>query len=161
LVELYRSIISAFLSDKLSGGPMKVELRSRETLVVWIAYAVSFAAARDQNPESMAGFGVCLDPQDIKHLVLSNKLAVDAALKVADFLRSSTRHKNGVFTLADHGAATFRLAATAAKSWSWMRDIWAREITAAKRRCDEHWRTVQKLRRERTEIREKIQKCRS
>ncbi|CAM9964866.1 unnamed protein product, partial [Scytosiphon promiscuus] len=161
LVELHRSVLSALLSGNFCGGPLKVELWSRETLVVWIAYAVGFAAARDQNPESMTGFGVCLDPQDIKHLVLSNKLAVDAALKVADFLRSNTRHKNGVFTLADQGGATFRLAATAAKSWSWMRDTWAREITAAKRRCDEHWRIVQKLRRERTEIRGKVQRCES
>ncbi|CAN0245880.1 unnamed protein product, partial [Hapterophycus canaliculatus] len=156
LVELYRSVLNSLLGARSLRGRMEVELRSRETLVVWIAYAVSFAVARDQAPESMANFGVCLKPDDLKYLVLPHKLAVDAGLRVADFLRSHARGNLAVFTLADGGRATFSLAANVARRSSQVRDIWKKEVIAAERRRGGHWTIVKALQKERIEIRGKL-----
>ena len=81
LVETYKSVLEAFSGG---GSRMSVELHSRETLVCWIAYAVVFAATRNTLwPQEMKSFGVCLRATDLQYLVLSDKLAVDAALKVS------------------------------------------------------------------------------
>ena len=81
LVGTYKAVRTNF-SGSISR--MAVELHSRETLVCWIAYAVVFAATRNSLwPQEMGGFGVCLRATDLQYLVLSDKLAVDAALKVS------------------------------------------------------------------------------
>lgn len=80
LVGTYKSVLANF-----RGGVSRVsvELHSRETLVCWIAYAVVFAATRNTLwPQEMESCGVCLRPTDLQYLALSDKLAVDAALKV-------------------------------------------------------------------------------
>ncbi|CAN0036131.1 unnamed protein product, partial [Scytosiphon promiscuus] len=153
LVNIYRTVLGTFLESSGGGARMRVELRSRETLVVWTAYAVSFAAARHQWPRSMTGFGVCLRPDDLRHLVLSDKVATDAALKVADFLRAYTRPQRAIFTLADSGRATFNLAAAVAGQSSHIRSIWENEVIAAERRRDGHWAKVKSLQETRAGIR--------
>lgn len=51
LVDTYRSALDTFVGSHADDcGRMLVELRSRETLVVWIAYVVSFAVARARRP---------------------------------------------------------------------------------------------------------------
>lgn len=79
LVGSYKSVLANF-----SGGAsrMSVELHSRETLVCWIAYAVVFAATRALWPEQMKSFGVCLRATDLGNMVLSDKLAEEAAREV-------------------------------------------------------------------------------
>lgn len=115
LVNVYRSVLRTFLSTSSSCGRMLVELRSRETLVVWIAYAVSFAVTRATYSVQMATFGVALSFGDLKNLVLSDKMAVDAAINLADYLRRYTLEEEAIFTLADGGRATFSLAAQVAR----------------------------------------------
>lgn len=156
LVDIYRSVLGAFLGSSGGGAQMRVELRSREILVTWIAYVMSFAVARHQWWQSMETFGVCLDPDDLRHLVLSGKLATDAALKVVDFLRAHTRPQRAVFTLADRGSATFNLAADVAGESSRIRGIWNNEVTASHGRRDAHWAKVKSLQETRAGIRDSI-----
>lgn len=81
LVGTYKSVLANF-SGRASR--MSVELHSRDALVCWIAYAMVFAATRNTLwPLEMESFGVCLRASDLQYLVLSDKLAVDAALKVS------------------------------------------------------------------------------
>lgn len=87
---------------------MQAELRSCE-LLVWIACAMVFTAVRHKYPKTMMDHGVCLCPNDLRHLVLSEKIAVDAALKLAEFLRRHTRQSRAVFSLLDGGNATFAM----------------------------------------------------
>lgn len=156
LVNTYRAALGTFLNSSSGRAQMRVELRSRETLVVWVAYVVSFAVARHRWLPSMVQFGVCLRPDDLKHLVLSDKLATDAALKVADFLRAYTRPQRAVFTLADRGSATFDLAANVARDSSHIRGIWGNEVAASRGRRDAHWVKVKALQETRAVIREDI-----
>ncbi|CAM9452387.1 unnamed protein product [Ectocarpus fasciculatus] len=143
LVHTYRSALDTFVGSHVDDcGRMLVELRSRETLVVWIAYVVIFAAARAQWPASMEGFGVSRRPGDVKHLVLSDKLAVEAGLKVADYLRHHTHAGAAIFSLADNGNATFMLAAEVGRESSTLLRHWEDEVAAAKKRRDAHWAKV-------------------
>lgn len=111
LVDSYRLVLHNFLGEISSKARMLVQLRSRETLVGWIAYAAAFNAARERWPHVMESYGVSLQPGNLRHLVLSDKLAVNAALKTADYLRFYTKDDAAVFTLVDSGRATFSLAA--------------------------------------------------
>ncbi|CAM9708595.1 unnamed protein product, partial [Scytosiphon promiscuus] len=156
VVNIYRTVLSTFLGSSGGGAQMRVELRSREILVVWTAYAVSFAAARHQWRRSMESFGVCLRPDDLRHLVLSDKVATDATLKIADFLRAETRPQRAIFTLADGGKATFNLAADVAGESPRIRGIWENEVIAAERRRDGHWAKVKSLQETRAGIRGNI-----
>lgn len=80
LVGTYKSVLENITDDVFR---LSVERHSRETLVCWIAYAVVFAATRNTLwPQEMESFGVCLRAIDLQYLVLSDKIAVDAALKV-------------------------------------------------------------------------------
>ena len=87
LVGTYVSVLENFSRGT---SRMSVELHSRGTLVCWIAYAVIFAATSALWPGAMESFGVCLRAADLQYLVLSDKLAVDAALKVNNACRSHT-----------------------------------------------------------------------
>eukprot|EP00752_Nemacystus_decipiens_P003638 g3353.t1 len=131
--------------EQFSGGVfrMSVELFSRETLVCWIAYAVVFAATRKKLwPREMESFGVCLRAADLQHMVLADKLAVEAARKLADYLHSQTRPGSEVFCLADGGEATFSLAGKVARASRELHGLWASEQKAAKGRREAHWATV-------------------
>lgn len=86
LVDTYGSVLHALVQESTRDSISLVELRSREILVCWIAYAVTFAAVGDMHPTTMKQFGVCLHKGDLRYLVLSDKLAVDAMLEVANYL---------------------------------------------------------------------------
>ena len=89
-VDLYRQLLHNFLLTKAGMASMRVELLSRELLVVWIAYCLTDASAVNHHPQIMGAFGVSLHFDDLRHLVLSDKQAVDAALSVGSYLKSRT-----------------------------------------------------------------------
>ncbi|CAM9896127.1 unnamed protein product, partial [Ectocarpus fasciculatus] len=147
LVNTYRSVLAGFLDAHSGDGGscMLVERHSRETLVCLIAYAVAFAVNRRLLwPKEMLAFGVCLRTADLQHLVLADKLAVDAALGLADYLTfANCGTEKAIFSLADGGRATFSLALKVASGSPELRRIWENEVVAANRRCDAHWAKVE------------------
>ncbi|CAM9254126.1 unnamed protein product, partial [Sphacelaria rigidula] len=156
LVDRYKCVLDTLRGTEIDSVTcMAVELRSREVLVRWIAYAIVYASARVHGP--MAKYGVSLQPNDLRHLVLSDKLAVDAALNVADFLRQNTREGKAIFTLADSGRATFSFAKKVARRNTTLQSIYRDEMKAAKNRKNRHWSEVQHKRAERLRLRSEIE----
>ncbi|CAM9546919.1 unnamed protein product, partial [Discosporangium mesarthrocarpum] len=70
LVDLYRQVLHSFTDTKASDSRMRVELRSRELLVVWIAFCLVFAVAR-HSINVLQPYGVALGWDSLRHLVLS------------------------------------------------------------------------------------------
>ena len=100
----------------------------------------------------MYSYGVSLDWEDLRHLVLSDKEAVDAALGVAAYLKRHTLvpplGMGGLFTLRDGGAATFRMASAFAASDAGMATVQKAEAKAAVAREGRHWEEVQAKQRQ-------------
>ena len=142
LILSYRAVVDDFLATRAGNARMIVEMRSRERLVSWIAYAVAFGVTRSKWRVPMQNFGVCLCPDDLRHLVLSDKISRDAMLQVAAYLRRHTHEGKAIFCLADGGDATFELAATIGHNSTYLQEIWGNELQAAKQRQENHWKEV-------------------
>eukprot|EP00899_Mesostigma_viride_P019525 jgi/Mesvir1/27574/Mv07319-RA.1 len=152
---------------QLWGGPaarMQVEVRSRETLMVWVAFCFADAHACEEHP-LLQKYGVALRWEDLGHLVLGDRLAVDAALAVGEYLRARTNRSREVFTLRDlvegWGTGTMSMAAEMAQEQGTslgerIRSLWRAEQEDAEKRVEGHWKevlrkreVVQELRRQR------------
>jgi hypothetical protein len=127
VVDAYRQLVHSFLSTPAGGTCMSVELLSREVLVVWVAYCLSDATARQLHSSSMEGYGVSASWQDLRHLVLSDRQATDAALGVAQYLHTYSQPGKELFSLANGGAPTFQMAAKFACGDAVLVGIWKSE----------------------------------
>lgn len=132
---------------------MRVELRSRGLLVTWAAYCMADAAACNAHP-LVASYGVSLRADDLRHLVLSDRQAVDALLGVAAYLRR--RQGRPLFSLADGGGATLRFADSFAAADGGMTSTLQQEQAAAAARQAEHWRQVQEKQRKVAQLRAQL-----
>ena len=132
---------------------MRVELRSRELLVTWVAYCMADAAACHTHP-LVASYGVSLRADDLRHLVLSDRQACDALLGVAAYLRQRGSGRP-LFSLS-HGSITFSFAASFAAADSGMASTLQQEQSAAAARQAEHWRQVQEKQREAARLRAQL-----
>ena len=143
LVNHYRTVYAAFLADAEVDARLLVGLRSRQVLVLWIAYCVAHKAAVAAYGPAGAPMGVALRPGDLRHLVLDDRKAVDAALEVAVYLRSETVAGGGVFLPHDPGP-TFKLARAVARFQvdAGLKLRWAQEAESSLKEQN-HWREVQ------------------
>lgn len=66
---------------------MHIELRSRETLVTWVAFCMLHASALVHWP-ALSAYRVPLHYTDLQDMVLHDKLARTALLRVAAYLRT-------------------------------------------------------------------------
>jgi hypothetical protein len=124
---------------------MSVEVRSRAVLATWIAACMTHAAVGRTWPWLLQQYGIGLQYQDLQHLVLSDRAAVDALLGAAAYIESHTRPSKGLFTLADGGAATtLQMAAQFAAADQHMLAAWRQEEAAAEARGSKHWAEVQR-----------------
>ena len=142
-VDTYRELLRSFLASPAGEGRMQVEGRSREQLVIWVAYCLMDAVARKTYNISMRGYGVAVHWQDLRHLVLSDREAVDAALAVSAHLSKRTVPGRELFSLRDQGQATFAFAQAYAGRHSSMREILAQETAVAEARKQKHWKEIQ------------------
>jgi hypothetical protein len=155
VVYAYRKVSVDFISSKASQAFLKVEQRSRELLVVWVAYCMTFEATRTMYPLA-AQYGVAPDFKDLQRLVLSDRAAADAALAVAEYLRQHQKSGLDLFSLKDQGAATFQFAEAFARgSWAMM-DTWQQETYDAGQRVEKHWQEVQRKQRLAADLRSKL-----
>ena len=160
VVDAYRKVSRDFINSKSAEAFLKVDQRSRELLVVWVAYCMKFEAARNMHPLA-AQCGVALNYRDLRHLVLSDKAAVDAALGVAEYLRQHLKAGRDLFSLKDEGLATFRFAEEFARQDWRMMDIWQQEKQDADARVQKHWAEVQRKQRLAAELRRKLTRLRA
>ncbi len=135
-----------------SKASMQVELRSRGVLVAWVAYCTAWQATRG-NPV-LRQYGVALQWQELRHLVLDDRLATDAALAVAAYLQQHSLAGREAFSLRDGGAATFRLAEQYAAACPTLTSILEQQQQDARQRVEEHWQEVQRKQRRVQELRE-------
>lgn len=165
VVDYYRLLSNAMHTVAAEGslGALQVELRSRATLVVWIAFCLTRAATCKAHPLAKE-YGVGLRYADLRHLTLSDKAAVDALLGVAHFLRRHTAAGRDVFTLRD-SAPTFDLArrfaaSDAALLAAWRDEDYSLSSSAASRRVEAHWAEVQRKKCEAEKLKSKLQQHR-
>jgi hypothetical protein len=162
LVDTYSRLLRKLLGTPAAQAYMSVELRSRELLVVWAAYCLMDASARHHHPERMAGYGVSLHWTDLRHLVLSDRAAVDAALGISDYLKANDRGAGfELFSLRDDGRATLQFAHHfAAKSAEHLQLLKAEQDAAAER-VGAHWQRVQQQQQQAADLREQLRDLRS
>lgn len=146
VVDKYRNVASAFRTLEAATALSAVELDSLERLVVWVSFCVVHQAVKLVKP-LLAEYGVALDPADTRHLVLSSKLAVDAALQVVAYLRKHSCPSRVVFSLRS-GDVTFDFARKVARGDQDMQTAWATEQAAAQQRRDAHWTKVTRKQQE-------------
>ncbi|KAG2488307.1 hypothetical protein HYH03_013157 [Edaphochlamys debaryana] len=163
VVDTYRMKLQRFLATPAAaaaaaaGGVLRAELLSRELLVVWVAYCLVHSAAGRQY-STLRQYGVALSYKDLRHLVLSDKAAVDAALAVAAYLRRWTSPGKELFSLRDEGAATFDLARALVPKLSRLTKLLAEEQERAAARRAQHWEEVQRKQKEAQRLREELRR---
>ncbi|KAF5833854.1 hypothetical protein DUNSADRAFT_9691 [Dunaliella salina] len=144
VVDRYREIHMDFMASPVSKACMQTEWQSRLLLVVWVSYCLLHVSACSAHPLA-ASYGVCLQWTDLKHLVLSDKAAVDAALGVSAYLLEHSKPGKDLFSLRDDkraGTATFDLALQYAKSDGGMLGIMEGHRQDADKRTEAHWQEV-------------------
>ena len=146
VVDKYRRVASAFRTLKAATALSAVELDSLERLVVWVSFCVVHQAVKMVKP-LLAEYGVALDSADTRHLVLSEKLAVDAALQVVAYLREHSCSTRVVFSLRS-GDVTIDFARQVARADQDMQAAWKTEQAAAEQRRDAHWSKVTRKHKE-------------
>ncbi|KAG1659824.1 hypothetical protein FOA52_003767 [Chlamydomonas sp. UWO 241] len=157
VVDEYRICVQQWGASAPGQTCMQVDLRSSEVLVTWIAHCVFDAAARRAHRQGcMLGYGVGVDWHDLRHLVLSKKDAVDAAMHVAAYLRANTVQRRSLFSLSFGSAPTFDMALRFAWSSRHLLGIWAEEKQSAAARKQGHWDEVQRKKRRAADLRREI-----
>ncbi|KAJ1443982.1 hypothetical protein B484DRAFT_389183, partial [Ochromonadaceae sp. CCMP2298] len=86
LVETYRLAVAQLQQSKTGAALLSVEVKSRELLVVWVAFCVAHRATRISSP-LLGEYKAAPQWQNLQNLVLSERRAVDSALHVAAYLR--------------------------------------------------------------------------
>jgi len=136
----YRSVASAFRKTPAAQVQLASELRSHETLLAWIGFCLVYKAAAAWCAE-LAGYAPALDPSDLRYLVLSDKSAVDAALRVAAYLQQMrATGAPPVFSLRAHDG-TFDFGRDYARRHLSLQ--WAKEEASSESRKARHWDQVQ------------------
>jgi hypothetical protein len=119
---------------------MEVSILSRELLVVWSAFCLAHQTAEHEHP-MLQKYGVALEASDLKHLVLSDKEAVDAARVVATYLRVSSKRGRPIFSFrADD--QTFHFARRFARESSEIMGVWELDVKASEQRKMDRWQEV-------------------
>jgi hypothetical protein len=138
ILETYRVAVSIFRTLD-THAQLRVEVMSREMLIVWIVKCLIDKSTRTKYDTTR--FGSALQWQDLRHLVLADKLAMDASLCVCIYLRHITTAQP-IFSLAQEDS-TFKLASEFASRDQTLKDVWAAESAAAAKRQEDHWKRIQ------------------
>ncbi|EFJ48407.1 hypothetical protein VOLCADRAFT_91060 [Volvox carteri f. nagariensis] len=154
VVDEYRAALQRFLSRQGpgSGAVMVAELRSREVLVVWVAYCLIHAAACRAHPLMASRGGTFASHEALRHLVLSDRLAVDAALSVAAYLQGCRQRavaaggsrRADLFSLRDGGVGTMAFAEDYVAACPVLQGILTADQADAAERVTAHWKEVQR-----------------
>ncbi len=153
VVEKYRGFVDACCATPDAwGGRMSVEIRSKETLVVWIAYCLVDKASASLFNE-LRSFSVSISHLDLRHLVLADKRACDSLRAVSTYLCSRTAPSQPpVFSLRSEDSS-FVFALQAAVLDEQILRVLKEETASAATRLDSHWQQVQQAKVRLAELR--------
>ncbi len=154
IVTEYRCLLHRNQSVVEAGYDIATELRSRELLVIWIAYCLCFKTARTRFSEILGNVGVALSYQDLQHLVLSDKEAWEVSRKVATFLHNNHSKGGELFSLSEQ-PPTF--VAAERYSRAHLGEVFDQEKANASHRIEEHWDAVQCKKKGAEELRSQIE----
>eukprot|EP00435_Cladocopium_sp_Y103_P016269 s1217_g4.t1 len=149
LIDKYCDICEHFQSS----AQWKVELRSREVLVVWIGFCLAMRAAELEHG-LVRDYGPSLRPEHLQRLLLSKAEEIDALKAVDRFLKSRNRGL-GLFNLSDQ-EPTFQFASKFGAQSLELQDILKIERDAEEIRMAKHWDQVQKQQEEAKKLRKVI-----
>lgn len=152
VVQRFETTVSAAVGGGVEGhtAMLQVELRSRETLLVWTMLCLIHRTAATEF-HGLVRYALPLQPDDLRHLTLRGRAATSAALVVAAYIQKvrCAADAGAVFSTRDD--ATLDLAAEYAAQDSFLLEILQSEAELAQARKDEHWRQVLQ---KQTEVRE-------
>jgi hypothetical protein len=141
-LDSYRVILNKFIRSSDAAGLMQVELRSREVLATWSVFCLTDRAARSLF-ELLQDYGVSLNMKDLRHLVLSDKLASDALFAVGKYL-VDMESRPPIFSLRSDDA-TLSFAEAFSRSDAPIEIIRKAEAVKALGRKNSHWDKVQRM----------------
>ncbi|KAJ3312282.1 hypothetical protein HDU76_002913 [Blyttiomyces sp. JEL0837] len=124
------------------GGLMFVQLRSLETLVVWIAFCLVHKSNVSTIP-LMQKYGIPLDPTKLRNLSLDSKLAVTACLNVCRYLTQVNKATAGALFYPDSSQSTLDFARSYATNDEEMLRRWEEEKIYAEARKQEFEKKVE------------------
>ena len=152
VLDRYRDILNELRLSKQCNKVMVVEMNSYEVLVLWVVYCLTFQSTRKIYGDIMNKFGVCLNYEDLKYLVLSNKQAIDTASLIVQFLADMSKI-NPIFHLDNH-APTFDMAQKYGEHF--FTDLWIEERENATKREENYWAEVTRKKNLASNLRDEI-----
>lgn len=144
---------------------LTVEQRSREMLVVWIAFCLVHRMCEAGEPLCRE-YNIALSWKDLKVAVLSERAAISALQNVAQYIREWNRKTPGppLFHLTDQ-AATFEFAREYGLNSASMNALYDRDVECWESHMQSKWRKIEHKKqgavRLRAEIRGEQQNLRS
>jgi hypothetical protein len=124
------------------------------------AHCLQLSCTTQRHAAVISQFGVSLDWQDLRHLLLADRTATDAALAVGSYLQRFSKPGKELFSLRNK-AATFAAAEQYAESDHEMRKLLQLHHEDCRARCAAHAHEVQRKKDLVAEIRSELQDLRS
>ena len=140
VLKLYRDNSTAFQSVAKKSNLPQAELKSLEVLCVWIAFCMVHAAAVKKYP-LLDQYDVALDGADLHHLVLSEKLAVNATLAVVSYLKKFSKSRPVIFSLSSQDG-TMHLALNYSRADATMINMHNQEVKDAEKKREANYKIV-------------------
>ncbi|KAF0718113.1 hypothetical protein As57867_001892, partial [Aphanomyces stellatus] len=157
LVSEYSNRMQLWLDSDHGKQSMMVKRRSQEVLVTWIAFCLVHQQC-GENHKLVLTFATALKWQDLSHLVLDDKRAMDAALVVAGYIRRMNQvSPKKLFCLADV-AGTIEFSRSFAATDASMMARWKQEKDVIEERKREYMRQVEYKKKRAAELREEYNK---
>ena len=153
VLERYRLILSQY---DIAEAQMKVEIQSRELLVVWAAFCLAHQTACSEHG-LLNRFSVPLVASDLQHLVLSDRLAVDAVQSIASYLRANSTTGGPIFSTRPRDE-TFTFASQFAEQSREMIKIYEEDKKASSKRQEDRWNVVKEKQKRVQQLRTELQK---
>eukprot|EP00978_Attheya_sp_CCMP212_P011357 scaffold28040_cov54-Attheya_sp.AAC.1 len=143
VVHLYCTTLHEFRGSLNKNSDRLAEIKSREVLVVWIAYCLVFASVKKKCPSIMDGVGVSLNFNWLGQLVLSDKYSWETACKVARYLaKQKTENRPGLFSLESLASQETTFLVAERYSIAHFSSILEEERRNDVSRMDERWTQV-------------------
>mmetsp|Transcript_4547 Transcript_4547/g.6378 ORF Transcript_4547/g.6378 Transcript_4547/m.6378 type:complete len:405 (+) Transcript_4547:279-1493(+) len=133
-----------------------VMIRSRELLSYWIIYCLVHQSACLQFP-LVKSYGVCLDAENLRHLVLSKKQAVDAAICVHAYLLDSYKRGKELFSMRNK-YPSFEFAEIYGSNDANITTILREETEYIEKQISERWEKIKEKKNKAHELRMELEK---
>lgn len=141
LVEIYRKANDWI---KTNTSMMKVELYSKELLIVWIAFCLIHKICKEYFP-IISNYATCLHFEDLEILELSDKIAIDSMLIVGSYIHTAKINstKGELFSLRDKQQQnTYNMIINYFRSDENLSNILQQEIIDAEKNETDQWNKI-------------------